>query len=80
MGRKEELLDRLRNNPNNVRFEELDKLLSWYGFERRQGKGDHYIYKRKGCRPLSVPRHRPVGKVYVKQALAQIERCAELED
>jgi len=81
MARKEKLLGRLRNNPNNVRFEDLDKLLQWYGFESRTPHGgSHYIYKRKGCRPLSIPRRRSVGRVYVKRALALIEECGDSQE
>jgi len=78
MGRKEKLLEQLRNNPTNVRFEDLDKLLQWYGFECRPPHGgSHYFYKRKGCRPISIPRHKPVKSCYVKRALALIDELNE---
>jgi predicted RNA binding protein YcfA (HicA-like mRNA interferase family) len=73
MAKKAKLLERLRNNPKNVRFADLDKLLRWHGFECRSRRGSHYIYKRQGCRPISIPRREPVGVVYVKQVLALIE-------
>jgi hypothetical protein len=78
MSRKEKLLTSLRNNPKNVRFKDLDKLLRWYGFECRSPRGgNHYIYKRKGCCPISIPRDKPVKSVYVKKALALIEECGD---
>lgn len=81
MARKEKLLERLRNNPTNVRFEDLDKLLRWYGFESRSPRrGSHYFYKRKGCRPISIPRDRRVKSVYVRRALALIEACSDHEE
>lgn len=73
------LLEQIRNNPSDVRFEELDKLLRWYGFECRAGKGSHYVYK-KGRYRITVPRHRPVGSVYVKQVLALIEESEQLKE
>lgn len=79
MGQEGKLLRHLRNNPNNVSFEELDKLLRWCGFESRSSGGSHYVYKRKGCRPLTIPRHKPVGRVYVLKALALIEECCDME-
>jgi len=47
MSKKEKLLEKLRNNPKGIRFKEIDLILTWYGFERRQsGKGSsHYVYK-----------------------------------
>jgi len=81
MGRKEELLAKLRNNPKNVKFADLDKLLQWYGFEcRSPRRGSHYVYKRRGCRPLTIPFNRPVKEPYVKKALASIEECGDPED
>lgn len=80
MERREKLLEHMRNNPTNIRFEDLDRLLRLYGFECRPPRGgSHYQYKRKGCRPISVPRHKPVKQVYVKRALALIEECEEVE-
>jgi predicted RNA binding protein YcfA (HicA-like mRNA interferase family) len=79
MGREEKLLRHLRNNPSNVSFEELDKLLRWCGFESRSSGGSHYTYKRKGSPPITIPRHKPVKRVYVQQVLALIEQCCDME-
>jgi len=68
-------LEKIRNNPKNVRFEELDRLLRNYGFECRQPSGgsSHYFYI-CGHRRLTVPRKRPfIKQIYVKQALRQLE-------
>lgn len=78
MGQREKLLEQLRGNPKNVRFEDLDRLLRLCGFERRNPQGgSHYVYKRPGCRPITVPRHKPVESVYVKKALALIDELGE---
>lgn len=82
MGRREELYQKLQNNPKNVRFEDLDKLLRLYGFESRQPKGgsSHYFYKREGCPSLTIPRHKPMKTVYVKMVLERILECGAPED
>ena len=33
MDRRKKLLDEIRQSPKDVRFEDLTKLLEWYGFE-----------------------------------------------
>lgn len=78
----EKLLEQIRNNPTNVRFEDLDKLLRLYGFECRPPRGgSHYVYKCKGCpQILTVPRHQPLKRVYVKRALKLIEEYGEPAD
>jgi predicted RNA binding protein YcfA (HicA-like mRNA interferase family) len=46
MSKKEKRLQRILQNPKDVRFSELDVVLTEYGYERRQsGKGsNHYVY------------------------------------
>jgi hypothetical protein len=44
----EKLLDKTKNNPQNIRFNEICKLAEAFGFTCRGGKGNHTIYSRKG--------------------------------
>ena len=46
MTRKAKLLERVKNNPKDVEFSEVQKLLKGVGFNERQPKGGstHYIY------------------------------------
>jgi predicted RNA binding protein YcfA (HicA-like mRNA interferase family) len=78
--RIEKALQKLQQNPKNVRPKELETLLLHFGFEKRSGKGNHTFYKRKGYQPLSIPYQKPFLKpYYVKQALQVIERIIENE-
>ncbi len=80
MTRRQKLLEKLSSNPRNVRFEDVDKLLRWCGYESRHRGGSHYVYKKAGCRPLTIPYRRPLKSVYVKKALAAIEACCAIEN
>lgn len=82
MSRKEKLLERIRSNPKDVAFDDLDKLLEWAGFVRRAQRSgsSHFIYTKPGCPPLTVPRRNPLKEAYVKQALAFIDEYGDLED
>jgi hypothetical protein len=64
MSRKANLLAKIRNNPKAVPFDDLDKILKWYGFERRRPRSgsSHTIYT-YGTHIITVPYKRP----YVKQ-------------
>ena len=46
MTRKDNILERIRNNPKDVQFNKLQKILKSTGFIERQPKGgsSHYIY------------------------------------
>jgi hypothetical protein len=69
--KKAKLLQKLKNNPKNIRFEEIDNLLVNIGFTRRQpSKGSsHYTYTLEG-KSLTIPFNRPFVKVvYIKLAV-----------
>ena len=36
MSTRDKLLAKIRNNPRAVRFEDLTKVLEWYGFELKR--------------------------------------------
>lgn len=83
MSRKRKTLEKLRRNPKNISFEELDKILGWYGFVGSQpGKGSsHYVYKLRIVGKtfrITVPYKRPfIKQWYVKQVIVILN---ELED
>ena len=77
MSQLEKLLERIRNNPKTVRFEELEKILTKAGYKSRQpARGSsHYTFFKAGKRILTIPKKYPfVKEVYVKQV---IEALAE---
>jgi hypothetical protein len=80
---KQKALDKMRQNPQHVRFADIDKILTWYGFTQRQSRHgtSHYVYvpspaamELPGVNNLPVPYKRPfVRQTYVKQMLAMLE-------
>ena len=75
MSKLEKLLQRIKNNPKTVRFEELDKILRREGYMPSQPRGgsSHYTYKKLGGRSLTVPRQLPyVNECYVRDVLEAI--------
>lgn len=78
MTRKEKLLEKIKRNPWNVSFEELDKILRHRGFKCRQpSKGSsHYTYI-KGDVRLTLPKQNPMRPVYVKMVLKAIEEAED---
>jgi predicted RNA binding protein YcfA (HicA-like mRNA interferase family) len=83
MTKREKRLQRMHNNPHDVNFEDIDRLLLDNGFERHQPSGgsSHYIYRHRELHDkLSIPYNRPVKAIYIKQALAAIESLKERGD
>nr|WP_233424347.1 type II toxin-antitoxin system HicA family toxin [Pseudanabaena biceps] len=73
MGKKEKLLELLRNSPNNVTFGDIRKLLELEGFDLDRITGSHHIFKRDEI-VLVIPVHNNrVKSVYVKRVVELIE-------
>lgn len=71
MTKREKRVRKIFQNPKEVPFKELDKVLKDLDFEVRQPKSgsSHYVYT-KGSVQISVPYKRPfVKQVYIKRVL-----------
>ena len=75
MSKLEKLLQRIKNNPKTVRFEELDKILRHEEYVPSQPRGgsSHYTYKKPGSKSLTIPRQIPyVNECYVRDVLEEL--------
>ena len=69
MSKANKRIQKLRQNPKAVRFDEIDKLLLSLGFEKRQ-RGSHATYILKGHGRITVPFKKSfILPVYVKEIL-----------
>lgn len=82
MTKRDKLRQRIEQNPKAVTFEDLDQLLRDSGFQIRQpGSGGSHFYYKRGRISVSVPRRRPhLLPIYVKLALAAIDKADEEEN
>ncbi|MCL2633785.1 MAG: toxin HicA [Oscillospiraceae bacterium] len=81
MSKKEKQLQAMRNNPQNVRFETLQRIFLDHGFvETSPGGGSsHYTYH-KGIYRITVVKDKPVNKIYVKRAIEIIDTIRKSEE
>ena len=80
MSKFEKELLKLRQNPKNIRFEDLEKILLRLGFSKRQ-KGTSHVVFRKETQILTVPIKRPfLNVVYIKMALEVIEKFIDFDE
>lgn len=76
MSKRKKRLEKIRQNPRNVSFEDLRKLLEDYGFSLERSSGSHHSFKvsiNKEYVLFVVPYRRPIKLVYVKEALKLID-------
>ena len=79
MSRFTKLHNKIKNNPQEIRFEEIDSLLKNAGFQKRKGKGSHMIYSHPDLNDIrdyiTIPYKKPhIKKIYIKRALEILER------
>jgi len=73
MGLAEELAG-LKQRRRSVRPDEMHALLTEAGFDRRHGKGDHWVYTHTKRRfPLTIDPRNPLLPAYVSKAIRAIE-------
>jgi len=70
----------LKTRRRNVRPEEAHALLSEAGFDRRSGKGDHWVYTHPKRRfPLTIDPRNPLLPTYVSKVIKAIEEVLAAE-
>lgn len=79
MSQWEKLIARIYHLSKDLRFNELRKILESYGYEMNAPKSgsSHYTFRKKGCRPITIPKHEPIKKIYVEMVRQIIESEAE---
>lgn len=76
MGTADKLLESMRNNPRDWRIENLVTVAGKYGIEVRTHGGSHHIFSYPGIElAVSVPAHRPIKPVYIKQFIALVDQA-----
>lgn len=80
MSRFDKLLKEILSLSKDLRFDELRKVLEYYGYvmDAPRGGSSHYIFRKSGCYPITIPKHEPIKKVYVQKVKEIVE--AEIDD
>ncbi len=74
MSKREKILDRLKQSPHNVTFDQIRKVLESESFTLERITGSHHMFKR-GDILFAVPVHQNrVKSVYVKRVVEIIEK------
>lgn len=79
MSKWDKLLKRIHLLSNDLRFDELRKVLESYGYTMHAPRGgsSHYTFRKTGCQPITIPKHEPIKKVYVEMVRQVVEREEE---
>jgi len=69
MSRYGKLLQRFKNNPTNVNFEDIKKILQYEGYEAINTGGSHWVFRKDGSNSITIPYKKPIKIIYVKKVL-----------
>lgn len=81
MSKWDKLLTRISALSKDLRFDELRKVLESYGYVMNAPKSgsSHFTFRKKGCQPITIPKHEPIKKVYV-ELVRQIVESEAMND
>ncbi len=76
MSKWDKLILKISALSKDLRFSELRKVLESYGYVMNNPKGgsSHYRFRKKGCMPITIPKHQPIKRVYVEMVRLIIEK------
>ena len=82
MSQFDKLLARIRNLDKNMRFDELRKILEYYGYTMYgpSGGSSHKTFRKPGCVPITIPMHEPIKRAHVELVKAIVESEANDEN
>ena len=82
MSKWDKLLSRVLSLDNNMRFDELRKVLESFGYTMSTpaGGSSHYTFRKKGKSPITIPKHAPIKKIYVELVRTVVEEEMDHEN
>ena len=75
MSQLDKLIQRIRSLDKNMRFEELRKILEYYGYHMSgpASGSSHKTFRKPGCMPITIPMHDPIKRAYVEMVKNVVE-------
>jgi len=74
MASADKIINKMKRQPNGIRIDEADKVLSFIGYRLDRQKGSHRQYINSVGDVLTIAEHKPTIKsFYVKEILTRIE-------
>ena len=75
MSKWDKLLNRIFSLSKDMRFQELKKVLEYYGYQMTapSSGSSHYTFRKSGKNPITIPKHEPIKKIYVEMVRKIVE-------
>ena len=75
MSKLDKLLNKILSLSKDMRFQELKKVLEYYGYQMTapSSGSSHYTFRKSGKNPITIPKHEPIKKIYVEMVRKIVE-------
>ena len=68
----EKIINKMKRQPNGIKFNELAKVLEFYGYAIRNKTGSHRNFRNSHGDVITIKEDNPLKAVYVKDTLKRI--------
>lgn len=68
----DKIIQKMKNQPNGIRVDEIHKVLTNYGYRLDRQKGSHRQYVNKTGDVITIKDESPLKKAYIKDVLNRI--------
>ena len=68
----DKLVEKMKNQPSGIRFDEASRVLEHYGYRQVRKKGSHRQFRNDAGDLTTVQYGNPIGKGYVNDILKRI--------
>jgi len=80
MNKRAKILDAMRNNPRDWRIDDLLVVARQFDIECRNSGGSHHVFGFPNMEmDVTVPAHRPIKPIYIRQFLLLVDAVKELK-
>lgn len=71
----EKLKKELLSKPQSMRYEDISKLLNYFGYIAKETKGgsSHITFRKNGRKPITIPRHGDIKRTYIEIVIEAIK-------
>lgn len=72
MARIDKLVQKMKDRPNGIQFDEVAKVLRHHGYELVRSNGSHFHFRNDAGDLITIKKENPLKAVYVKDVLDRI--------
>lgn len=72
MARIDKLVQKMKNRPSGIQFDEASKVLRHHGYDLVRSNGSHFHFRNNAGDLITIKKEQPLKAVYVKDVLDRI--------